>query len=205
LPPLERKLTCWNHVYGNPVRNPSHEDDPTFPISPYGAGKLAAERYVAVYSQLYGLKAASLRYFSIYGPRQRKQVVYDLTAKICQNQSELKIHGDGTQTRDFNYVEDAARAAMIVAECGALHGEVYNVGSGRECSISQLAQMLCNILGANPDYAYSGTVRPGDPERWSVDIGRLRGLGYEVGVSLEDGLQRTVEWYLREVGRSPRV
>lgn len=185
-------------VYGNPVKIPIHEDDPTVPISPYGVSKLAAERYVAVYSQLYGLKTASLRFFSVYGPRQRKQVVYDLIQKIFQNPSELFIYGDGSQTRDFSYVEDVARAAMLVAECAPLRGEVYNVASGRECSIQELAEQLCQIIGASPKFVYSGSVRPGDPERWSVDIKRLAALGYKPQVSLEEGLRRTVKWFTKE-------
>lgn len=181
-------------VYGNPERIPICEGDSTVPISPYGVAKLAAERYVAVYSQLYDLRTASLRFFSVYGPRQRKQVVYDLIQKIMRNPSELFIHGNGTQTRDFNYVEDAARAATIVAEHGALHGDVYNVASGQKCSIRHLAEMLCRILGGSPRFVYSGDVRPGDPQRWSANIRRLATLGYRPQVSLEEGLTRTVEW-----------
>lgn len=182
-------------VYGNPVSMPIREDDPTVPISPYGVGKLASERYVAVYSKLYGLRAASLRFFSIYGPRQRKQVVYDLIDKITRNPDELFIHGDGTQVRDFNYVADTARAMMLVAESGRLEGEVYNVASGRETSIGELAEKLCGELDARPRFVFSGSVRPGDPEKWTVDITRLRALGYEPQVSLEEGLRSTVEWY----------
>jgi UDP-glucose 4-epimerase len=186
-------------VYGNPLRIPVSETDATFPISPYGVGKLAAERYVAVYSGLYGIRAASLRLFSIYGPRQRKQVVYDLMERISQNRDELFIHGDGTQERDFGYVEDVARAAMIVAERGALGGEVYNVGSGQPVSIDWLARTLCQHLGASPRFKYSGAVRPGDPERLVVDIGRISALGFEPQVLPEEGLRRTVEWFTREV------
>jgi UDP-glucose 4-epimerase len=186
-------------VYGNPVRIPVTEEDPTFPISPYGVGKLAAERYVAVYSKLYNIRAASLRLFSIYGPRQRKQVVYDLMERICQNSDELFIHGDGTQERDFGYVEDVARAAMLVAQVGALEGEVYNVGAGREISIDTLAKYLCRYLEANPRFAYSGAVRPGDPERLVVNIGKLQSLGYTPQVMPEEGLRRTVEWFKQEV------
>jgi len=182
-------------VYGNPVRIPIREDDPTVPISPYGVGKLAAERYVAVYSQLYDLRAASLRFFSVYGPRQRKQVVYDLIGKILSNPSEIFIHGDGTQVRDFNYVEDVARAAITVAESAPLQGEVYNVASGRACSIRELAETLCHILDLRPRFVYSGAVRPGDPEKWSVNIGRLAGLGYRPQISLEEGLKRTIKWF----------
>ncbi|MCL5951467.1 MAG: NAD-dependent epimerase/dehydratase family protein [Chloroflexi bacterium] len=189
-------------VYGNPARIPIAEDDPTVPISPYGVAKLAAERYVAVYGQLYGLKVASLRFFSVYGPRQRKQVVYDLIQKINQNPTELFLHGDGTQVRDFNYVEDAARAMMIVAENGALQGEVYNVASGRDCSIGELASSLCRVLHAQPRLLYSGSVRPGDPEKWMVDIKRLSELRYRPQVSLEEGLRRTIGWYRETVARS---
>lgn len=182
-------------VYGNPAQVPIHEDDPTIPISPYGVGKLASERYVSVYSQLYGLKAASLRLFSVYGPRQRKQVVYDLIGKIKRNSHELFIHGDGTQVRDFNYVGDTVQAAMLVAERGRLAGEVYNVASGKPCSIRELVEVLCHILDVQPTVIYSGSVRPGDAERWTVDLGRLSSLGYVAGVPLIEGLQQTVRWY----------
>jgi len=181
-------------VYGNPGRIPICEDDPTVPISPYGVAKLAAERHMAVYSQLYGLRTTSLRFFSIYGPRRRKQVVYDLIQKITRDPRELFVQGDGTQTRDFNYVEDTARAATIVAEHGALHGDVYNVASGRECSIQDLVEMLCRILHESPRLVYRGEVRPGDAHRWSVNIRKLAALGYRPKVSLEMGLARTAEW-----------
>ena len=183
-------------VYGNAPRMPIREGDATVPISPYGVGKLAVERYVGVYSHLYGLRAASVRLFSVYGPRQRKQVVYDLIEKIRAGGGELFIHGDGTQVRDFNYVVDAARAMMVVAARAPLGGEVYNVASGRQTTIHELAQALCARLGVAPRFVYSGAVRPGDPEKLAVDISRLRGLGYEPGVSLEEGLAQTVAWYL---------
>jgi UDP-glucose 4-epimerase len=182
-------------VYGNPLHMPIREDAPTVPISPYGVGKLGAERYVAVYSQLYGLRAVSLRLFSTYGPRQRKQVVYDLIARVFQNPSELLIYGDGTQERDFCYVSDTTCAAMVVAESGAFQGEVYNVGSGRSYSIAAIAEMISQILGTQPHVIYSGSVRPGDPDRWAVDISRIQTLGYQPVVSIEEGLRRTVTWY----------
>jgi UDP-glucose 4-epimerase len=182
-------------VYGDPQMIPIQEGDLTVPISPYGVGKLAAERYIAVYSQLYGLRAASMRLFSVYGPRQRKQVVYDFIRKMIRKPSEVPIYGDGTQIRDFNFVEDTARAMMIAADHALLQGEVYNVASGRECSIRELADTLCNILEVKPKLIYSGSIRPGDPDKWSVDISRLKSLGYLPQVSLEDGLRRTVDWY----------
>jgi len=174
---------------------PIREDDPTVPISPYGVGKLAAERYVAVFSQLYGLRMASLRFFSAYGPRQRKQVIFDLLAKLSRDRNELFIHGDGSQVRDFLYVEDAARSAMLVVERGCLQGEAYNVGAGQEHTIDDLARALCAITGLSPRFVYGGANRPGDPEKLYVDISRLQELGYRSQVGLERGLANTVAWY----------
>lgn len=183
-------------VYGHGVHMPIREEDPLAPISPYGVSKLASERYLAVYSQLYGLRGASARIFSCYGPRQRKQVIFDLLTKLRQNPNELFIYGDGTQTRDFNYVGDTARGLMLIAQAGALAGETYNLASGRACSIGELAQVLAQILRLQPRFVYSGSVRPGDPERWLADISHLASLGYHPQVSLEEGLQNTVDWFL---------
>lgn len=182
-------------VYGNSVRIPIREDDPTVPISPYGVGKLAAERYLAVFANLYNLNLASVRFFSAFGPRQRKQVVFDLLAKLDRDHERLFIHGDGTQVRDFLYVADAARSAMIVAANAPLRGEAYNVGAGHEYTIDQLAKSLCGITGLSPVLDYSGANRPGDPEKLVVDISKLKGIGYQPSVEFEQGLANTVAWY----------
>lgn len=189
-------------VYGNSVRVPISEDDPTVPISPYGVGKLAAERYLAVFAELYGLRMASVRFFSAFGPRQRKQVVFDLLAKLDRDHEHLFIHGDGTQVRDFLFVEDAAHSAMIVAANAPLRGEAYNVGAGREYTIDQLAKSLCGITGLHPVLDYSGANRPGDPEKLVVDISRLRAIGYVPRVDFEQGLTSTVAWYASSTGAS---
>ncbi|WP_050062923.1 NAD-dependent epimerase/dehydratase family protein [Rhodococcus sp. RD6.2] len=191
-------------VYGNALRSPITEEDPTVPISPYGVGKLAAERYLAVYSRLYGLNLASLRFFSAYGPRQRKQVVFDLLSKMSRDRERLFIHGDGTQVRDFLYVTDAARSAMMVAACGALRGEAYNVGAGTQCSIDELARLLCEITALSPTFEYSGVNRPGDPEKLVVDIRRLSSLGYRPQVDLAHGLARVVAWFGEVTGETWR-
>jgi UDP-glucose 4-epimerase len=182
-------------VYGNAVRVPISEDDPTVPISPYGVGKLAAERYLAVFARLYGLRLASVRLFSAYGPRQRKQVVFDLLAKLSKDHHQLFIHGDGTQVRDFLYVKDAARSAMIVAANGELNGEAYNVGAGREYTIETLAKSLCKLTGLTPAFHYSGANRPGDPEKLVVDITRLESIGYMPRFEFEEGLAAVVQWF----------
>lgn len=189
-------------VYGQGARMPIQEGDLTVPVSPYGVSKLAAERYVAVYSQLYGLRAASVRFFSVYGPRQRKQVVYDLICKLVHNPTELFIYGNGSQVRDFNYVDDAVRAMMTVAERASMAGEAYNVASGWTCSIAELAEMLCRVLNVRPQFVYSGSVRLGDPEKWVASIERLQQLGFAPQIRLEDGLGRTALWLLSECATS---
>ncbi len=191
-------------VYGNPVKLPASEEDPTVPISPYGVAKLAAERYVHVYSQLYGLRGASLRLFSVYGPRQTKQVVYDLMGKLEDNPTELHVLGDGQQVRDMTYVKDVVRAALLVAERGALAGEVYNVASQSLCTIEELARMIAQAMDREPTIAFDRSIaagRLGDPRKWSADTQRLAQIGFEPTVSLEVGLCETAAWFRSRPGR----
>lgn len=185
-------------VYGNPSRLPIGESDPTVPISPYGVSKLAAERYVAVFSELYGMPCSSVRLFSVFGPRQHKQVVYDLIDRCSRDPDRLVVFGDGTQERDFVYVEDVAAAMVAVAERAPGAGEVFNVASGSTHSIAQLVAGVCEALGADPEITYSGSVRPGDAERWAVDISALRALGFEARTSLQSGIEQIRDWYRAE-------
>lgn len=182
-------------VYGNPVRLPIHESDPTVPISPYGVSKLAGERYLAVYSQLYDIPAISMRFFSVYGPRQRKQVVFDLLDKIHANPHEIEVFGDGSQARDFAYVEDVARSLILVAEKAPGRGEAYNVASGTTHTIAELVAVICEISGASPRINYTGHVRPGDAEKWEVDLQSLLALGFEPQTAWRDGLIAIRDWY----------
>ncbi|MBI4492675.1 MAG: GDP-mannose 4,6-dehydratase [Chloroflexi bacterium] len=193
-------------VYGAPRELPIAESAPLDPVSPYGVSKLASERYVAVYARLYGLRAASMRLFSVYGPRQRKQVVYDLIDRLHRNPEVLTILGDGTQERDFTYVTDVAQAALLIAARGALAGETYNVATGETCSTLELAREVAAALGLDPQLRFTGAVRPGDADRWAADISRVRALGYAPRVDLRQGIRETVAWYLSAAAedRSPR-
>ena len=182
-------------VYGNPRSFPIRESDPTAPISPYGVSKLAAERYVAVYSRIYGLRAASVRPFSVYGPRQRKQVVYDLLHRLRSDPHHLSVLGDGTQARDFVHVQDLIQALLLVGMAATCNGEVYNVASGTTHTIAELVSALCSVCDQAPEIVYSGDVRPGDAQKWVVDIDRLRHLGFEPTVGLRDGLAAVRDWY----------
>lgn len=182
-------------VYGNPARLPMCETDPTVPISPYGVSKLAMERYVAVYSQLYGIPAASLRFFSIYGPRQRKQIVYDLIGKLTEDPNTLTLLGDGTEMRDFIFVTDVARAVLAVYERGDLRGEVYNVAGGKSYTTLDIARAVAAALEADPEITFTGRVRAGDPVKWHANIDRITRTGFQPRVDINEGIAATVAWY----------
>lgn len=182
-------------VYGDPVTSPIEESDPTVPVSPYGVSKLAAERYIAVYARLYGTRASTLRMFSVFGPGQGKLVVYDLLRKLRDSPEELVVHGDGTQARDFVYIGDAVRAFLRVAERGPADGRAYNVATGTGTSTAELAREVVRLRGGTARITFSGTTRPGDPERWIGSPARLRSLGWEPGCTLRDGLRSTAEWF----------
>jgi UDP-glucose 4-epimerase len=185
-------------VYGNPARVPITETDQTVPISPYGVGKLAMERYLAVYCKLYGLRGASVRMFSPFGPYLRKQLVFDLMQKIHAHPAVLDVHGDGTQSRDFIYIDDVVSAILQVASKGCLDGTTYNVGRGIETSVSEVAHGLVDLMSPGLAVRYSGQPMPGYPDNWCADITRAHELGWSPQVSLDDGLRRTVAWYTSE-------
>jgi len=182
-------------VYGEPLRLPIAEDDLTVPISPYGVSKLALERYAAVYSRLYGVRAASLRFFSLYGPRQQKLVVFDVLRKLTSGEAVPRFHGDGLQIRDFCYIKDAVRAATLVAGHGALEGETYNVGSGVGTSIREIIERLVELVAPGRSFEFTGSVRSGDGQAWVADIRRVSALGYAPAWALTDGLAATADWF----------
>ncbi|HEU5103364.1 MAG TPA: NAD-dependent epimerase/dehydratase family protein [Roseiflexaceae bacterium] len=182
-------------VYGNPAKLPIEEPDVTVPVSPYGVSKLAAERYVAVYAQLYGLRAASLRLFSVYGPGQPKQVVYDLFRKLRETPHELVVLGDGSQVRDMVYVADVARAFMVVAADGRADGTAYNVASGVGTSMAELARQIIDVQELDAAIRFTGATRPGDPERWLGTCAPLAAIGGAPRHSLRDGLLATARWF----------
>jgi len=182
-------------VYGNPASFPIQETDPSTPLSPYGVSKLAAERYLTIYSQLYNIKAASIRAASVYGPRLKKQVIYDMLVKITRNPKELVVFGDGTQTRDFIFVKDVAQAAIDIALKGELNGETYNVATGKSHSILHLAETITNMVGVNPEFILTGDLRAGEPINWKFDIQKLNDIGFYPSFSLQEGIAHTCEWF----------
>ncbi len=182
------------------------EDQPVAAKSPYAAAKLAGELYLQAFAHTYGLETVRLRFFNIFGPRQRSDSPYSgVIALFIASMSEGRIptiHGDGSQSRDFTYVANAVQAMMKAAVAPDVSGNVYNVGTGRSITILQLVEALNRIFGSKLEPHFVPT-RAGDVKYSLADISRTRSdLGYDPAVNFEDGLKRTVEWYLKSVGKA---
>ena len=182
-------------VYAEGSEGPMSEDHPRGPISPYGLSKLASETYVAMYAHLYGLHTASVRIFSVFGPRLRKQVVWDFMKRLADNPDELVIHGDGTERRNPSHVQYIVDAILLVAERAPMSGDAYNVGSPDSVSINELARDIANAMGLNPKISNTGQRGAGHARTWLADITHLESLGYRPAVEYLDGLAKTVEWF----------
>ena len=172
---------------------PLGEDAPHGPTTPYGASKMAAEAYCIAYHHCYDVPAWIVRLFNVYGPGRRGLVVFDLISKLLDNPTQLPILGDGSQVRDFLYVDDAVAALQLVAESGT-GGEAYHVGSGRPVSIRQLAQTILDQAGlSGVPIVPSGESYKGDMS-WVADIAKAAALGYRPQVELPAGIACTIEW-----------
>lgn len=181
-------------VYGSSLYQPMDEKHPTQPLSPYGVSKLVAEKYVRLYATQFGVPGVSVRPFSLYGPGQAKQVVYDLARRLTREESPIRMLGSADVSRDFIFVADAAKALWLITNRAQMSGEAFNLGSGRETPLGELAKMLSSIAGSNAPIEFSGEVREGDPLHWCGDITALRTIGYESSTSLYEGLRSTFHW-----------
>jgi len=170
-------------------------------LSPYAAAKVAGEYYMQAFAHTYGLETVRLRFFNIFGPRQRADSPYSgvialFIAAMSQGRAP-SVHGDGLQSRDFTYVANAVQALTKAAEAEGVSGNVYNVGTGRSVTVLDLIAALNRILKTNLAPAF-GPVRAGDVRYSLADISRTRAaLGYNPTIGFEDGLRQTVEWYLK--------
>jgi len=180
-------------VYGNPESLPVRETDPAAPISPYGFHKWQCEQLCLEFSKIYGLSTASLRLFSAYGTGLRRQVLWDICQKIFIHKA-IHLQGTGKESRDFIHAIDIPKAASIVSTQSPMQGEVYNVGSGQEVTIEDLARMMLDATSSNLPLIFNKIVPPGTPLNWQADITRLRSLGFHPSIPLAQGLQSYVNW-----------
>ena len=184
-------------VYGDNQNLPLKETERLRPLSPYGVTKATGEEYLRVYHELYGLPVVALRYFNVFGPRQsfnQYAGVISIFINRALKNEPLVIFGDGKQTRDFIYVKDVVRANLLVAENRRANGRVFNVATGKQTSILELATKIIEITGTRSSILFDKP-RPGDIRHSLADIGEIKKLGFEPAFSLEEGLKRTVEWY----------
>lgn len=184
-------------VYGEPLRTPIKEKDPTNPINPYGAAKLAFEDALSAYAHSFGMNATCLRYYNVYGPgdeqRPATRAVPNWIRSALRSEP-LTLYWGGKQEKDYIFVEDVARANLIAAEkCRGFN--VYNVGSGEGVLMIDLAKKLERVFGKKLEIKQMGE-RAGDPSILIADISKIQNeLGWKPLVGLEEGLKRTIEYY----------
>jgi UDP-glucose 4-epimerase len=174
------------------------EDTPLVALSPYAAAKLAGELYAQAFAHTYGVETVRLRFFNVFGPRQRPDSPYSgviaIFASLLAAGRTPTVHGDGLQSRDFVYVSDVADALIRAADTPGVSGRVYNVGTGRSVNLLELIAELNAVLGTAAVPVH-GPARAGDVRHSRAKIDRIRAdLGYEPRVAFADGLRRTLEW-----------
>ncbi|MDQ3148339.1 MAG: NAD-dependent epimerase/dehydratase family protein, partial [Chloroflexota bacterium] len=170
-----------------------NEDLPTLPVSPYGVTKLAAEKLVLAHVQVHGFPAAILRYFSIYGPRQRPDMAYNIFTDALMDGRPIVVFGDGLQSRSNTFVTDAVAGTISAIEHAEVGG-IYNIGGGQEITLQAAIGIIAGELGVKPQIRYEAA-RPGDQRRTWADIGRAQqALGYQPLVMPGEGLSAQVRW-----------
>ncbi len=190
-------------VYGNATDRPTAETARPQPRSPYAVSKLAGELYCRSFAELFDIETVSLRYFNVYGPRQRPDSAYaaviPLFIDAVRGGERPIVHGDGQQTRSFTYVGDVARANLLAAEAPAqaAAGSVYNIAGDQPYSILDILDVVKASLGSDLDPVHTDP-RAGDVRHtWGDPSAAAANLGFTTEVALPDGMARTVEWFMR--------
>ncbi len=184
-------------AYGEGGEIPATETDPVDPLSPYAAAKLAAEAYAKAYRNAFGLEAVTLRFFNVYGPRQRADAAYAAVVPrfldALLSKERPTVFGSGEQTRDLVFVEDVVSACLAASDVEALSSPVLNVASGRSVSVLEVLEACGAALGVVPDPVFE-PARPGDILHSRADVTRLAEvLGFRASISLKEGIRRTAD------------
>jgi UDP-glucose 4-epimerase len=164
------------------------------PSSPYAAGKLGGEAYCHAYHRCYGLDVRIARLFSVYGVGMYRFAIHDIVRKIQRDPTQVPILGDGSQVRDYLYIDDAVRGLVQIA-CHGAAGEEYNLASGIPVTLLDLTRTIARLMG-HPTIAIrpTGQSFAGDTPRWYADVAKIRALGFAPTIDLETGLARTIAW-----------
>ena len=186
-------------VYGANPELPKREEQVPRPISPYAVSKAAGEQYGAVWSELYGVQTVGLRYFNVFGPRQDPKSEYAAVIPRfilwALEGVPLEVHGDGTQTRDFTYVDNVVEANLLAARAPGVGGQTFNVGCGERVSLLAIIERLEKMVG-HPVARHHVAARPGDVPHTLADVTRAgQLLGYQPTVGFDEGFRRTAEFF----------
>lgn len=196
-------------AYGNQKIMPKHEGQVPEVLSPYAAAKLAGELYCEAFAATYGLETVRLRYFNVFGPRQDPNSQYSAViprfiAALLKGDQPI-IYGDGSQSRDFTYIDNVVRANLLAATAPGVSGKVYNCACGESLDLVTLLQLICDAMEV-PFAPYFAPSRVGDIQHSWADISAaVRDLGYTVQIPVRQGLQQTVEWYVEQDRRRRRA
>lgn len=194
LPQLDRFVySSSSSIYGDLVAMPMREDAVPQPVSPYGVSKLAAEQLCHLYFANFGLPAVSLRYFTVYGPRQRPDMSFHKFLRATLRGEPITVYGDGEQTRDFTFVADAVEANLLAAERG-VPGRVYNIGGGSRVSLNHVLEMIGQVTGRQP-IVTRHPAQKGDMRHTYAETRLARAdLGFMPAVGLEEGMAAEHRW-----------
>jgi len=180
-------------VYGDTKDFPMRESSLPYPVSPYGVSKLAAEHLCCLYHRNFGIPTVSLRYFTVYGARQRPDMAFHRFFRWALEGNALEVYGDGQQSRDFTHVDDIVEANWLALEKGS-PGAVYNIGGGSRVTLNEVIEMIKAMVGQELKVDYEG-VQKGDVRHTFADMSKAEGeLGYQPKVSIQEGLEREYEW-----------
>jgi nucleoside-diphosphate-sugar epimerase len=193
-------------VYGDSETLPKEESMPTAPLSPYAISKLVGEHYAALYSRLFGLETVGLRYFNVFGPRQDPDSEYAAVIpkflRAILNREQVQVHGDGSQSRDFTYVDNVVHANAAAARASEAAGQVLNIACGKRWSLLELLKRLESEVHSNAAVVF-GERRVGDVKHSLASIEKARGLlGYSPAVDFDEGIKRTVAWFMEPASQS---
>jgi UDP-glucose 4-epimerase len=182
-------------VYGNPDKLPIPEESLPNPVSPYGFSKLLSELICTEFSDIFKIPILRLRPFSIYGPGLKKQLFWDLYQKYNSECKDLSLFGTGKESRDFIYISDFIEALECIRIGGSYENEIYNVASGIETKIEEVAKKFNEEFGSLKNVKFSKEKKIGDPQNWLADIKKLESKGFKPKISIHKGISNTIKWY----------
>ncbi|MBO0473571.1 NAD-dependent epimerase/dehydratase [Enterococcus sp. DIV0840] len=209
-PGLKRLLFASSAaVYGDEPTLPKQEESIIRPLTPYAIDKFAAEKYVVDYYHLYNVPTSAVRFFNVYGPKQNPESPYSGVISIMMDRykkllnkekSAFTMFGDGTQSRDFVFIEDVVQALNLVATSQDTLGEVYNIGTGEAIGLNELVSTIDSFLEVNLPIQYEDE-RSGDIKHSLADISKVKAVGYQPNYNIKSGLEKYVSYELSNIGK----